>query len=308
VRPQAVSTSDPAELVSAPTPEQEAPQAGSARQSVAAQDSELWFSDRAGLLGALREVWSHRELLFFLTWRDVKVRYKQTALGVLWALIQPLLTMAIFTVIFGRIAHISTDGVPRPVFYFSGLLPWLYLSSTVTQASMSLVTNYQLLTKIYFPRIMLPAGTALSGLVDFFVGSSLLIGFFIYYHIHPSWGLLLWPVLVLQMILLGLAVSLVLATLNVKFRDVKYAIPFMVQIWMFTTPVIYPVSIIPARFRFLVAFNPATGLIDAFRHSLDPVIPLEWSVLGISTAVTLALFVGAVAFFHRSERAFADII
>lgn len=273
-----------------------------------ADESELSFSDRARLLGTLREVWSHRELLYFLTWRDVKVRYKQTALGVLWAVIQPLLTMAIFTILFGRIANISTDGVPRPIFYFSGLLPWLYISTTVTQASMSLVSNFQLLTKIYFPRVMLPAGVALSSLVDFLVGSSLLVGFFIYYHIHPGWALLLWPALVVQMVLLALAVSLFLATLNVKFRDVKYAVPFMVQIWMFLTPVIYPVSIIPARFRSLIALNPAAGLVDAFRHSLDPSIPLEWKLVGISAAVTAALFLGAVAFFHRSERAFADII
>ena len=270
--------------------------------------SELSFSGRTRPLEVLREVWSHRELLYFLTWRDVKVRYKQTALGVLWAVIQPLLTMAIFTVLFGRIAKIATDGVPRPIFYFSGLLPWLYLSTTVNQASMSLVSNFQLLTKIYFPRVMLPAGVALSGLVDFFVGSTLLVGFFIYYHIHPGWVLLLWPVLVVQMILLALSVSLFLATLNVKFRDVKYAVPFLVQIWMFATPVIYPVSIIPARFRSLIALNPAAGLVEGFRHSLDPSIPLQWNLLGISAAVTVALFVTAIVFFHRSERAFADII
>jgi lipopolysaccharide transport system permease protein len=264
--------------------------------------------DGEGRLSALREMWDHRELLYFLTWRDVKVRYKQTALGVLWAIIQPLFTMALFTVLFGRIAHISSDGVPRPIFYFSALLPWLYISTTVTQASMSLVSNSQLITKIYFPRLMLPAAMALGGLVDFLIGSVLLIGFLVYYHIQPGWALLLWPLLVVQMVLLGLAVSLFLAALNVTYRDVKYAVPFMIQLWMFASPVIYPSSLLPHRLLPLAALNPATGLIEAFRHALVPSIAMDGQQFGLSILITVALFVGGLMYFTRTERAFADVI
>lgn len=280
-------------------------QASSPVKRAAADES---FTDNEGVRGALREAWTHRELLAFFAWRDVKVRYKQTSLGVVWAIIQPLLTMALFSFIFGRVAQISSDGVPRPIFYFTALLPWLYISNSVTQASMSLVTNTQLLTKIYFPRVMLPAAVVVSGLIDFLIGSALLIGFIVYYHIHPGWAVLLWPLLVVQMTLLALASSLFLAALNVKYRDVKYAVPFLVQIWMYMSPVIYPTSILPRVLQPWLALNPATGLIEAFRHSLVPNIPMRSDLLAISAAMTLVMFIGALVFFYRSERAFADII
>lgn len=266
------------------------------------------FAAYGDLRAALREFWVHRELLYFLSWRDVKVRYKQTALGILWAVIQPLFTMALFTILFGRVANIPTDGVPRPVFYFSALLPWLYISSTVSNASMSLVSNVQLITKIYFPRLMLPAAVAVSGLVDFLIGSVLLTGFMAYYHIRLTWWALLWPALVVEMIALALAVGLILSALNVKYRDVKYAVPFAVQIWMFMTPIIYPASMVPHRFQRLAALNPADGLIEAFRHTLAPNLPMRWDLLAISALITGALLVAAVAFFNRGERAFADFI
>lgn len=266
------------------------------------------FTEHGQTGGVLREVWSHRELLFFLAWRDIKVRYKQTALGVVWAIMQPLLTMVIFTVIFGRFAHIPTPGVPKPIFYFSGLLPWLFLASTVPLASMSLVTNMQLLTKIYFPRVMLPTAVVISGLVDFLIGSFLMVGFFLYYHIHLTPVIWLWPALVVQMFLLSLSISLFLSALNVKFRDVKYAIPFAIQIWMFTTPVIYPSSILPAAIRKWVALNPAAGLVEAFRHCMVPQSPVHWSMVVISAIVTVILFLGSLVYFHRNERAFADVI
>lgn len=266
------------------------------------------FSDHGRNESLLGEVWSHRELLFFFAWRDIKIRYKQTALGVVWAIIQPLLTMAIFTVIFGRFAHIPTPGVPKPIFYFSGLLPWLFLANTVPMASMSLVSNMRLLTKIYFPRVMLPISIIIGGLVDFLIGSVLMIGFFIYYNIHPTFAMLIWPALIVQMFLLSMAVSLFFSALNVKFRDVKYAIPFVIQIWMFTTPVIYPPSILPAVLRKWVALNPAAGLIDSFRHCMVPQSPVQWSMEAISAAVTVVLFMGALMYFRRNERAFADVI
>ncbi|HUN25889.1 MAG TPA: ABC transporter permease [Steroidobacteraceae bacterium] len=265
-------------------------------------------SEHGAARGGLGEAWEFRELLFFLAWRDVKVRYKQTLLGVLWAVIQPLFTMAIFTVLFGRLANVPSEGVPRPIFYFSALLPWLYIANTVSNASMSLVSNANLLTKIYFPRFMLPAAVTLSGLVDFFVGSLLLIGFIAYYHISIGWIALLWPALVVLMVLLALAISLFLAALNVKYRDVKYAVPFAVQLWMFATPVIYPTSLVPARFQPYLALNPATGLIEAFRHILAPSTPMRWDLLGISAAATLVAILAGFAFFQRTERSFADLI
>lgn len=257
---------------------------------------------------SLREIWSHRELLYFLAWRDIKVRYKQTALGVLWAIVQPLFTMALFTVVFGRFAHISSDGVPRPIFYFTALLPWLYLATTVPLASMSLVSNMQLLTKIYFPRVMLPASVVLGGLLDFLIGSILLIGFFLHYHVYPTWLLLIWPLLVLQMTMLSMAIGLFLAALNVKFRDVKYAVPFAIQIWLFMTPVIYPTSMLPYAVRRWIALNPAAGLVEAFRHCLVPKIPIHWQAVWVSAATTVFLFLVAITYFQRSEREFADVI
>lgn len=266
------------------------------------------LAEHLGRESLFRELWSHRELLLFLAWRDVKVRYKQTGLGILWAVMQPLLTMAIFTVIFSRFAHIGTGGVPAPIFYFSGLVPWLYISITVSMASMSLVTNMQLLTKIYFPRVMLPAAVALSGLMDFLVASLLMVAFLIYYKVQITWVILIWPVLVVQMFLLVLGMSLFLSALNVKFRDVKYAIPFVIQIWMYVSPVIYPSSILPAALRRWSALNPADGLIEAFRHSVVPASPVNWHAVEISAAVTVILFIGSFRYFQNSERAFADVI
>ena len=258
--------------------------------------------------GAFQEIWSHRELLLFLAWRDVKVRYKQTGLGILWAIMQPLLTMAIFTAIFARFAHVGTGGVPAPIFYFSGLVPWLYISVTVSMASMSLVSNMTLLTKIYFPRVMLPAAVALSSLVDFLVASLLMAGFLLYYRVPLTSAVLIWPLLVVQMFLLALGMSLFLSALNVKFRDVKYAVPFVVQIWMYLSPVIYPATILPESLRRWGALNPADGLIQAFRHCFVPSSPVSCDSVAISAAVTVVLFTGALFYFQSSERAFADVI
>jgi lipopolysaccharide transport system permease protein len=260
---------------------------------------------RAGLL---REVWEYRELFYFLAWRDVKVRYKQTALGVLWAIIQPLLTMCIFTLLFGRLANIPTDGVPPALFYLTALLPWIYVSTTVNNTGMSLVGNSSLLTKIYFPRLILPASAALGGLLDFLIGSLLMIGVIAWYHVPLGWSLLIWPLLVLLMLLLALGTGMFLAALNVKYRDVKYAIPFAIQLWLFITPIIYPTSMVPERFRWLLALNPLSGLIDGFRDALIASRPIHWDELGTSSALTLVLFVGALTYFKRTERAFADIV
>ena len=259
-------------------------------------------------LSTIRELWDYRELFYFLAWRDVKVRYKQTFLGVLWAIVQPFFTMVIFTVVFGQIANISTEGVPRPVFYFSALLPWIYFSATLTTAGMSLVSNSGLLTKIYFPRIILPAAAALVPIVDFLIGSVFLIGFIVYYNIPIGWNLLLWPILVVPLALLAFGLSAFLAALNVKYRDVRYVIPFGIQLLLFLTPIIYPSSFLPERFRWLLALNPLSGLIEAFRYALLPTYSLDWNVLGISLVVTAVLLVLSVVYFKRTEKAFADII
>lgn len=256
----------------------------------------------------LLELWEYRELFYFLAWRDMKVRYKQTILGVLWAILQPLFTMLIFTVVFGRVANISSEGVPKPVFYFSALLPWFYFSSTLTNAGMSLVSNAGLLTKIYFPRIILPAAAALGSLVDFMIGSVLLIGFIVYYDISIGWNLLLWPILVLPLTVLAFGIGTFLAALNVKYRDIKYAIPFGIQLLLFVTPIIYPTNVFPERFQWLLAINPLSGLIESFRYALVPKYPLHWDALGLSLAVTTVILVGAVWYFKRTEKAYADIV
>ncbi|MBS0168621.1 MAG: ABC transporter permease [Nitrospira sp.] len=254
------------------------------------------------------ELWEYRELFYFLAWRDMKVRYKQTVLGVLWAIMQPLFTMMIFTVVFGQVANISSEGVPRPVFYFSALLPWFYFSSTLTNAGMSLVSSAGLLTKIYFPRIILPAAAALGSLVDFIIGSVLLVGLVVYYDIPIGWNLILWPILVLPLTVLAFGIGTFLAALNVKYRDVKYAIPFGIQLWLFITPIIYPSNVFPERFQWLLTINPLSGLIEAFRYALVPEYPVHWDAFGLSLAVTAVILVCAVWYFKRTERAFADIV
>lgn len=260
------------------------------------------------LFGSLGELWRYRELFYFLAWRDVKVRYKQTALGVIWALLQPLLTMMIFTAIFGRLANMPSDGLPRPLFYFCALVPWTYVSSSVSNAAMSLISNSTLLTKIYFPRMIMPAAAALSGLLDFLIASALLVPLIIYYHVPVDANLLLWPVLVVLVVLLSVAVGLFLAALNVQYRDVKYAIPFAIQLWLFVSPIIYPSSIVPRRFHWLVTLNPLTGIIEAFRKVVTAHARFDWAQLGISAALIVAMAIAALAFFKRTERGFADIV
>lgn len=261
-----------------------------------------------GSFSSIRELWSYRELFFFLAWRDIKVRYKQSALGILWAVLQPFCTMVIFTVVFGKLANIPTDGIPGPIFYFSALLPWTYFSSTLTSVSMSLVSNASLLTKIYFPRIILPAAACLSGLVDFFIGSMFLAGFIAYYDMPVGWTLLLWPLLAIPLVLITFAAGSFLAALNVKYRDVKHAVPFAIQLGLFVTPVIYPTSLLPETYRALLALNPLTAVIELFRYSLVPTQEIHWNAVVVSVVVLLLILPGAVYYFRRSERAFADIV
>jgi lipopolysaccharide transport system permease protein len=258
--------------------------------------------------GWLAELWRYRELLYFLAWRDVKVRYKQALFGAAWAVAQPLFTMAIFTLFFGRLAGVPSGNMPYPLFSFCGLVAWMYFSSTLTQAGNSLVSNSSLLTKVYFPRALLPAATALGGILDLLVCLACLGAMMIYYKVHPTWALLLVPWVLLLMIVLVVGMSMLLAALNVRFRDVKYVVPFMVQLWLFVTPIIYPISFLPQKYQQLVALNPMTGIVEALRACIvwDP--GFDWSLIGTSGVITLLVFVAGVAYFRKAEREFADVV
>jgi lipopolysaccharide transport system permease protein len=273
---------------------------------VSRTDLQVW--DSAGGAGTLREAWHYRELVYFLAWRDITVRYKQTAFGAIWAVLQPFLTMLVFTVLFGRIANLPTDGVPRSLFYFSALLPWMYFSSALNSVGLSLISNASLLTKIYFPRVILPTAAAVSGLLDFLVASLMLLAMMIYFDVPFRSSLLLWPILVVQLFMLTLGVGAALAALNVRFRDVKHAIPFGIQLWLFVTPVIYPTSMVPEAYRWLLALNPLTGIVEAFRYAVVATPSFRFEHLAISAVTTLAMFVIGIAFFRKTERDFADVV
>jgi len=257
----------------------------------------------------LRDLWAYRELVYFLTWRDVKVRYKQTALGVLWAILQPLLTMLISTLIFGRLGGFDarTGGIPYPIFAYAGLLPWTFFSNAITTSGNSLVGSANLITKVYFPRMIIPGAAVAAGLVDFFIAFVLLTGLMIYYQISPTWNLLLFPVLVFLTALLAMSVGMWLSALNVKYRDVRFALPFIVQIWMFASPVFYPSNALPHKYRWVFLLNPLTGIIDAYRASLFGGA-IDWMALAISALITVVLLVYASYSFRRMEKTFADIV
>jgi lipopolysaccharide transport system permease protein len=256
----------------------------------------------------IKEFWDYRELFFFFVWRDIKIRYKQTFLGASWAVIQPFFTMVIFTVFFGRMAKMPSDGVPYPVFSYCALLPWTYFSTSLNLSGNSLVGGAQLIKRVYFPRVALPAASTLSGLVDFAIASMVLFGMMIYYHIPFGWGLLLWPVLMIPLVMLAMGIGMILSSLNVKYRDIKHAIPFLIQSLLFITPIIYPTSIASERVKFLLSFNPLTGLIEAFRAAVLPTRDIDWNLLGISVSITVVIFVLGILYFRKTEREFADII
>lgn len=259
-------------------------------------------------MNTLTELWQFRELFYFLAWRDVKVRYKQTIIGILWAILQPMLTMIVFTVLFGRIAGISTNGIPRPIFYYAALLPWTYFATTLASAGNSLVQNTNLVTKVYFPRFILPASVSISGLLDFFVGSSLLIGLIAWYKVPLGLTIIAWPLLVIPLLIFTLGVGLLLASMNVKYRDVKYAIPFLIQVWLFLTPVIYPSSMIPEKWRWVTSLNPMSGIIEGFRWSVVPSSEVRPGAILLSFATSAVVFVVGFLVFRRTEREFADIV
>ncbi|MCA9932328.1 MAG: ABC transporter permease [Anaerolineales bacterium] len=260
----------------------------------------------------LTAVWEYRELLYFLVWRDVKVRYKQTALGILWILLQPLVSMLIFAVLFGVILKVPSDGAPYPIFAYTALLPWQYFAGALTRSSTNLVDSAHLITKVYFPRLIIPLSGVVSGLVDFGVAFVILMGLMIFYGIAPTVTVLWLPAFMLLALITALGFGLWLSALNVRFRDIKHLIPFIVQIWMYVTPVIYGSTLIPERFRWLLALNPMTSVVEGFR----------WALLGnqltnniaanglffVSIAIALLVLVSGAIFFRATERVFADII
>jgi len=255
----------------------------------------------------LRDLWLHRDLFFFLVWRDVKVRYKQTVLGAAWAIIQPLLTMVVFTLFFGRLAKVPSDGIPYPIFAYAGLLPWTFFSNAITTSSNSLVGNASLITKVYFPRMVIPAAAVGAGLVDLAIAALILVAMMAYYGFGLGWSALMLIPLVLLTALLALGVGMWMSGLNVKYRDVRYALPFCVQLWMYATPIIYPISFIPERWRWILVLNPLTGIIDGYRSALFG-HAFHWSEFVASTILTVLFLVYAAYSFKRMERDFADVI
>ena len=255
----------------------------------------------------LRDLWLYRELLYFLTWRDVKVRYKQTVLGASWAILQPLMTMLIFTLLFGRLAGIQSDGIPYPIFAYAGLLIWTFFANAVTNSANSLAGSANLITKIYFPRMVIPGAAVGAGLVDLVIAFLLLILLMAYYRVPPSMTSLMILPLVALSSLLALGVGMWLSALNVKYRDIRYAIPFLIQLWMFVSPVIYPASMLPPKWRWALALNPLTGIIENFRVAVFGG-RFNWNTLAVSTTITLLALVGSAYSFRRMEKTFADVV
>jgi lipopolysaccharide transport system permease protein len=263
----------------------------------------------------LHDLWVYRELIYFMTWRDLKVRYKQTALGVAWAVLQPFLRMVVFSFLFGGVAKLSSEGLPYPLFSFTGLLPWTLFAKALGDAGRSMVTNRNMITKVYFPRMIIPLASVLSGVVDFMIAFIVLVGMMIYYDMKPgsgfnfvwSWALLTLPLLLLLAMATALGASLWLSAMNVIYRDVGYILPFLTDMWFFITPVVYSTSEIPEKLHFLYAINPMTGVVEGFRWALLGT-PAPGPMIIVSTLVTLFLLVTGLFYFRRMERSFADEI
>jgi lipopolysaccharide transport system permease protein len=253
------------------------------------------------------ELWQYRELLWVLTERDIKVRYKQTVLGFAWAIIQPVMLMVVFSIFFGRLAKIPSNDLPYPIFVYAGLLPWTFFANTISISANSLVASAGLVSKVYFPRLVVPLASAGSGLVDFAVALVILLVMMLWYGVGWTIDLLLAPLLIAGTVFIALGVGILLAALNVAYRDFRYVIPFMVQFWMFATPVVYPASIVPASWRWVLFLNPMAGFIEGFRSAFLGQ-PLDPASLGLSFVIAVVTFIAAVAYFERVERGFADII
>ncbi len=262
-----------------------------------------------GFLGAeLVELWAYRELLGFFVWRDIKVRYKQTALGALWAILQPLLTMVVFSLFFGKLASMPSDGVPYPIFSFAALVPWTFFANALAASSNSLVGSANLLRKIYFPRLIIPLGAVFAGVVDFFLAFLVLLGMMAAYGIMPTANIVWLPFLLILSVAAALAVGLWLSALNVEYRDVRHTVPFLVQLWLFATPIAYPSSLLAEKWRIIYALNPMVGVVDGFRWALLDTETMPGPTLLASSSATLVLLVAGLLYFRRMERTFADVV
>lgn len=256
----------------------------------------------------LRELWRYRELLYFLVWRDVKVRYKQTALGAAWAILQPFATMVVFSLFFGRLARMPSDGVPYPVFAYTALVPWTFFANGLSLSTGSLVGSQNLLKKVYFPRLAIPLAAVLSGLVDFALALVVLAGMLVFYGVAPGIGALWIVPLLLLALVTSLGVGLWLSALNVRYRDVAYVVPFLVQLWLFATPIAYPSSLLGEPWRTVYALNPMVGVVEGFRWALLGTDTAPGAMVGVSSLAALALLVGGALHFRRMERTFADVV
>ena len=256
----------------------------------------------------LGELWEFRELLYFLAWRDIKVRYKQTALGATWAILQPLLSMLIFTLVFGVLAKMPSDGIPYPLFAYSALLPWQLFVYALTQSSNSLITDARLISKVYFPRLVVPLASVVAGILDFFIAFSILILLMLYYGVVPTWGVLTLPFFLVLALGAATSVGLWMSALNVKYRDVRYTVPFLAQAWMFATPIVYPSSMIPEAWRWLYGLNPMAGVVEGFRWALLGTEILHLPLILVSASVVVISLVGGLYYFKRMEHTFADLL
>ena len=256
-------------------------------------------------LGAL---WQYRELLYFLAWRDIKARYAQTVFGIGWAIIQPLFTMVIFTVIFGKFVRMPSDGLPYPIFVYAALIPWTYFAKSVERSGNSLVGEAGIIKKVYFPRLIIPISATLAGLLDFIISFVVLLGMMAWYGFRPNWGMLALPLFLLLILITALSVSLWLSSLNTKYRDIGYVIPFLTQVWMYASPVVYPVSVVPEQWRLLYSLNPMTGVIEGFRWALLGKKSPDFIIMALSMTAVLFIFLGGLIYFKRTERTFADIL
>src|SRR5574341_1245448 len=276
--------------------------------SLSNENSEVTIQPTRGWVQLrLGEVWEYRDLLYFLVWRDLKVRYKQTLLGIVWVVLQPLLTMSIFTIFFGYLAKLPSDGIPYPVFVFCALLPWHLFAHALVESGNSLIANQQLIKKVYFPRLVIPISSVITGLVDFGIAFIVLLGMMLFYGIAPTAAVLTLPLFILLAMGTALSVSLWLSALNVQYRDVRHAVPFLMQFWLFATPIAYTSSLVPERFSVLYGLNPMVGVVEGFRWAL-----LGKGIVGpmvfVSTLVVILLLFGGLIYFRRMERTFADLV
>ena len=256
----------------------------------------------------LADVWAYRELLYFLIWRDIKVRYKQTVLGAGWAILQPFFTMVIFSIFFGRLAQMPSDGVPYPIFAYAALVPWTFFANGLTQAVNSVVGGSSLIKKVYFPRIILPIAAVLAGVVDFLFAFAVLVGMALYYGVLPSWRILTLPCFLAMVVMAALSVALWLSALNVQYRDIRYIAPFIVQVWLFATPIAYPASLVPEPWQALYGINPMVGVVEGFRWALLGTGAAPGPAIAVSTLAALVLLAGGALYFRRVERTFADVV